>query len=124
MARSLKEWIGKTDDAKIPDRVRVRVFISHTGFCSSCKRKVGAGVAWQCDHIWPLILGGEHRETNLQVLCGECHKAKTAKDVEVKAKVYAIQKRHLGLKKPKGRPMLGTKRSGIRRRMDGTVERR
>jgi 5-methylcytosine-specific restriction enzyme A len=122
VARSVKEWIGRTNDDKIPDRVRVRVYHLSGGHCATCTQRTT--LSWECDHILSLINGGEHRESNLQVLCGGCHKEKTAEDVAVKAKTYAIQKRHLGLKKSKGRPIPGTKRSGLRRRMDGTVERR
>ena len=124
MARSVEEWIGRTDDAAIPDRVRIRVFLRCSGRCAGCTRILGAGLDWQCDHKIPLINSGGHRESNLQILCVDCHKQKTGADVAVKAKAYAIQKRHLGLKKPKGRPMPGTKRSGWKRKISGEVVRR
>ena len=40
----------------------------------------------QCDHIVPICLGGaEFDEDNLQTLCIECHKKKTAEDMKVLA---------------------------------------
>ena len=82
------------------------------------------GLRAEFDHMIPLILGGEHRESNLTLLCHECHAAKTKLDVKLKAKVARVRQRNLGIKKRKGRPLPGTKASGWRKRMDGTVERR
>jgi len=81
------------------------------------------GEAWDCDHRIALINGGGHRESNLFLILKEHHKAKTALDVAEKAKIYAVRKKHLGLKKSK-RPMIGSKASGWKRKMDGTWERR
>ena len=120
--RSVQEWIGKSDDEAVPPRVRIRVFERYKGKCAKCDQRIL--VNWTCDHIHALINGGENRENNLQPLCRRCEPAKTADDVAEKSKVYRKKLSHLGLKKPKGRPMAGTKRSGLRKRMDGTVERR
>ena len=97
--RTVPEWIGKTDDAAIPARVQVRVFAAAEGKCVVCKNARAKG--YECDHVIPLILGGEHRESNLQLLCKPCHKAKSRLDVKLKAKVARVRKRHLGLKKPR-----------------------
>ena len=96
--REVPEWIGQNDDAKIPDRVKIRVYCKADGKCAVCKLSILSG---QYDHIIPLVLGGEHRETNLQWLCKPCHKSKTALDVKLKAKVARVQKRHIGIKKPR-----------------------
>ena len=122
MSRSVPEWIGKTDDSPVPAKVKVRVFSRSHGRCKRCSRLITAAILWECDHTIALINGGENRESNLQILCEFCHTGKTASDVGIKAKTYAIQKRHLGLRKPKGRPMPGTRRSGIRKRLSGKVE--
>lgn len=96
--RSVPEWIGRTDDVKIPDRVRIRVYHKAKGKCAVCTLTTLSG---QYDHIIPLVLGGEHRETNLQWICVPCHKAKTVLDVKLKAKVARVRKRHIGIKKPR-----------------------
>lgn len=98
--RSIPEWRGRTDDTPIPDRVKDRVFEKFEGYCPKCSRELRPG-QWQCDHVIPLILGGQHAESNLQPLCtSPCHSAKTALDVKLKAKVARVRKRHLGLRKP------------------------
>lgn len=97
MSRMVAEWRGKTDDAAIPARVKLRVYDAAKGRCVVCTLTADAN---ECDHIVPLILGGEHREGNLQLLCKPCHKAKTRLDVKLKAKVTRVRKRHLGIRKP------------------------
>ena len=93
MSRSLPEWIGKTDDAAIPPRVKDRIAQRSDDCCVKCTRKVGGALRAEFDHATPLILGGEHRESNLQLLCHECHRAKSAVDVKIKAKVARVRKK-------------------------------
>ena len=125
MSRSTDEWIGKHDDAAIPLRVKERVARASGDLCVKCDRKVGEKLRPEFDHITPLILGGQNRESNIQLLCHECHGAKTKLDVKLKAKVARVRtKLSLGIKTAKGRPMPGSRASGLRKRMDGTVERR
>lgn len=110
MSRELPEWIGRTDDSAIPDRVKLRVYHKAKGHCAAC------GLHWlngQYDHVIPIILGGANRESNLQFLCVPCHAGKTKLDVKLKAKVARVRKRHLGIKKPR------TIRSW--RRFDGSI---
>ena len=46
---------------------------------------------WTVDHIIPIAIGGEEfDEANLQVLCPDCNKVKTAKDM----KLIALQRRN------------------------------
>lgn len=93
MSRSLPEWIGKTDDAAIPPRVKDRIAQRSGDCCVKCTRKIGGALRTEFDHATPLILGGEHRESNLQLLCHECHRAKSAIDVKIKAKVARVRKK-------------------------------
>lgn len=124
MARRTREWIGKTDDTKVPAHVRLRIFRREGGVCHLSGRKIAAGEEWHLDHKTPLRDGGEHRETNLSPALAGPHRSKTAKEATDRAKVDRIAAKHIGIRKPKGRPMPGTKASGIRIRMDGTTERR
>jgi 5-methylcytosine-specific restriction enzyme A len=125
VSRSTKEWIGKTDDTPIPDRVKLRVFLRHNGKCQcGCGRKIISGQAWQCDHRIALINGGSHRENNLVPLLLECHKNKTKADVAEKSVTYHKRKAHLGIAKSKYPPIMGSKRSGWKRKMDGSWVRR
>lgn len=124
MVRSVPEWIGKTDDTPIPDRVRVRVFERHHGICYLSGRPIRAGEQWHCDHIIALINGGGHREFNLAPVLTEPHKAKSLDDVALKSKIYRKKTAFLGLKKRKGRPMPGSKASGLKKGFDGIVRKR
>ena len=123
MSRSVPEWRGKTPDTAIPPRVKVRVFERASGHCQECGVKIRQGMVWECDHVISLINGGENAETNLQCLCGPCHALKTRGNVAEKATLAKKRKKALGVSKRRGRPMPGTKASGIRKRMNGDIER-
>ena len=123
MSRSLPEWKGKTDDTPVPPRVRLRVFNRYLGVCYLSGKTIRIGDAWEIEHIVALSNGGEHRESNMAPALVEPHKAKTKRDRAVKAKTDRVRKKHFGIRKRQSRPMPGTRASGIRKRMDGTVER-
>lgn len=123
MPRSVPEWVGKTDDTKVPPRVRERVFRRQQGICPYCNIPMWPGAIFQADHRIALINGGQNRENNLVVVHTNCHRLKTDRDVAEKAKVARVRQKHLGIKR-NSKPMPGSKRSGWRKRMDGTVERR
>ncbi len=97
MTRSTPEWIGASDDAKIPMRVRLRVFERHGGQCHISGRLIRAGEAWECDHVVALCNHGEHRESNLAPALADLHRQKTARDVAEKATVYRKRAKHLGI---------------------------
>lgn len=121
--RSLKEWIGKTHDTRVPDRVRLRVFERCGGICHISGRRIRPGERWELEHVIALVNGGEHREHNLAPALVVPHRDKTRQDVAEKAMIYRKRAKHLGLKKSK-RPMPGSRASGFKRRMDGTVVKR
>jgi 5-methylcytosine-specific restriction endonuclease McrA len=99
MSRSVPEWIGRDDDQRIPDYVKDRVANKAELYCQHCRRQVGGKLRAEFDHETPLILGGQNRESNIQLLCHECHRAKTKLDVKLKAKVARARKRHIGIKR-------------------------
>lgn len=101
MSRAVAEWIARNDDTAIPARVKDRVSMKSMDCCVKCTRKTGNGLKGEFDHIIPLILGGRHAESNLQLLCVECHAGKSRLDVKLKAKVARVRQRNLGIRKPK-----------------------
>lgn len=115
MTREVPEWIGKTDDSKVPPRVRLRVFEREGGICHITGQKIATGEAWQLDHRIPLILGGEHRESNLFPALVEPHKRKTATEMKIKSKIARIKAKHLGIKKQ------STFSTKFKKRIDGRV---
>lgn len=58
--------------------------------CQPCKRAGRVTLATECDHVMPLCNGGSDDLVNLQAICADCHKVKSAreanggKDVRVK----------------------------------------
>lgn len=122
MSRELPEWIGKTDDSPVPDRVKARLFERAQGRCQKCTRKLFPS-EWDADHIVAIINGGQNRESNLQVLCNDpCHTKKTREDVKVKAITYRKKKANIGLRKKSRFP--GSRTSKWKKKLDGTVVRR
>ena len=101
MSRTTQEWIGATDDAAIPARVRLRVYEAHDGCCALTGRKIGTGDKWDVDHRIALANGGQHRESNLQPVLVEAHREKTRQDVKTKAKIARVRKKHLGIQQSK-----------------------
>lgn len=125
MARTVAEWIGKTDDTKVPSRVKMRVFERFKRACAKCGIKLVPGIAWDADHIKAIINGGENREANLQPLCLKvCHKPKTVADLAQKSADYQTRLSHLGPKKKTGRGFQTNRNGRFKKKMDGTVVRR
>lgn len=94
--RSVEEWIGSSPDAKVPDRVKDRIFVRNKGRCHLSGIVIRPGDAWEVEHIKPLALGGEHRESNMAPALVDAHKAKTALEKSLIAKVDRMRRKHLG----------------------------
>ncbi len=101
--RSVPEWHGATPDTRAPTKVRIRVFDAHGGRCYVTGRKIAAGEAWDLDHVKPIHLGGENRETNLAPISKAAHREKSAAELTVKAKTDRIRAKHLGVRTPSRR---------------------
>ena len=97
MARSTKEWIGKTDDHRAPKKVRDRLRDKHPN-CYLCTRPfVDGGGKVALDHVKALINGGENRESNLRPVHIKCHAEKTRADVAEKVRVAAKRQAARGI---------------------------
>ncbi len=127
MARTVKEWWGKTDDSSAPPRVRLRVLerfeFRCDGVLADGTTRCGLpliGKRWTCDHKIALINGGENRESNLHPLGDDCcNPLKNAADVAEKSITYRKKLSNYGVRKAKGRPMRGTRASGIKKPFNG-----
>jgi 5-methylcytosine-specific restriction protein A len=91
MARAIEEWVELDHDKPIPRRVKIRVADRADYRCKNCGVRIYRG--GQIDHVRALINGGEHRESNLQLLCRNCHAAKSNRDISEKSKIYQTKKR-------------------------------
>lgn len=121
--RTVEFWVGKTDDSKIPDRVKLRIWLRCEGRCHLTGLKIGRGDAYDFDHIIALCNGGRHSEDNLAPALRAKHREKTAADVAERAKTDRIRKRDIGLTKP-SRPMPCGKASPFKKLFSGEVVRR
>lgn len=109
--------------------VKIAAFLRADGRCegtlddgSRCPTKLTPG-KFEYDHDNPDGLTGEPTLENCVVLCSSCHSTKTKTDRQRIDKAKRQQAAHVGAKTRKSRPLPGTKASGIRKRMNGTIER-
>lgn len=104
MSRVVPEWIGKTPDSKIPDRVKLRVRQREDDVCYLSGRKITASDQVDYDHRIALINwtgeGHGNRESNIYPVIRAKHREKTKQDVAEKAKSDAVRKKHLGIRPP------------------------
>lgn len=103
---------------------RAKLFLAHEGRCHLCGLKIRDGERWEASHIIALELGGADDETNLAPAHHRCHRTQTAEvDIPAIAKSNRVRARAIGAHRPQ-RPMPGSRASGLKKRMDGTVVRR
>lgn len=108
---------------EFPKSVRFSAIKRCKGFCEGCNAVLRAA-QFDFDHDLPAEFGGEATLENCKVLCKTCHRTKTSKtDIPAIAKSNRVRNRHLGIRKS-SRPMPGSRASGWKRKLNGTVERR
>ena len=99
MSRAVPEWKGKTPDSKVPGAVKLRILNAAGGKCYLSGLPIGSK-PWHVEHVKPLSMGGENRETNLKPALVDAHKEKTKKEASIRAKADAIAKRAAGITAP------------------------
>ncbi len=126
-----------TDRMEIPKRVKLIVWIRAGGqtalgvSCEGCNLRLGKK-PFHYDHDkpeWLQTASKEEREAinpeDVKLLGVECcHKPKTAVEAGERAKDYAVLEKEARVRAKPGRPLPGTKASGLRKKMNGEVERR
>lgn len=65
------------------DRERIRR--RDKGLCQECLRNGRASIGHQVDHIVPLSAGGSDTDGNKELLCLDCHKAKSRAERRARA---------------------------------------
>lgn len=100
--RSVPEWIGKSADSAIPDRVKLRICIREGMRCYLTGRKLRAG-EYDFEHVIPLAMwageGHGNRESNIRLAYRPAHREKTKDDRKALAKSDRVRKKHLGIRK-------------------------
>ncbi|MDX0250248.1 HNH endonuclease [Sinorhizobium meliloti] len=115
--RSVPEWIGRTDDNMPTDACKRRILDRQGWKCAITDQEFRDGVKAEFDHIVPLWLGGENRESNLQAITKKAHQAKTATEATVRSKVNANQLKRVAAKSKSGRGF----NKQFKRKMNGDV---
>lgn len=62
------------------DKLRLFILKRDNGLCQPCIKQGRVTRATQVDHIVQKKSGGTDEESNLQAICSECHKQKTARE--------------------------------------------
>lgn len=115
----------ETKRLKFSKKQRLELFVKHEGRCYLCEMTIRPGEAWDVEHVLAVALGGGNDSDNLRPVHAnaKCHKAKTKADIGMIRKADRIKAKHFGAAKSKG-SIPGSKGSGWKRKMDGTVVRR
>ncbi len=108
------------DRRSISKKRRAQICLAQDGKCFVCGDPLKVG-KFEIDHRQALVHGGDDADDNLAALCTNCHTAKTRADVQANAKV---QRLIYGGRTRKGPPMQGSRASGLKKHMDGSVSRR
>lgn len=117
MPRSTKEWHGKTDDSMPPPSVRDRIKQRDNNRCQECGIEIRTG--GHLDHAVALILGGENRETNLRLLCRNCHGAKTKDDTREKSVAFRKRSKLTGISSKKEKTLKKKVNGEVMMKVDG-----
>ena len=76
------------------DKIRKQAMDRDTWLCQPCRRKGKLTPAKECDHIMPKFKGGKDQLSNLQAICTDCHKDKTAQEA-AEAQGHTIRARRV-----------------------------
>lgn len=102
-------------------RVKLQAWDRCGGRCEcGCGQKIHGDAEY--DHIIECAIGGDNSLENCRVLRRRCHAEKTDERRFEIVKSIRIREKNAGIRKPKGRPLPGTKRSGIKKKLNGDVE--
>lgn len=106
---------------EFPAKVKAQAALRADGKCECCEARLSVGNV-HYDHVTPDALGGEPVLENCECLCKTCHKDKTTKeDVPRIAKAKRQRAKHLGTTARSKAILPGSKGSGWKKRLDGSV---
>ena len=113
-----------TSRPSLSAKKRREVFEYWHGICHITGRKIDPEMDdWDVEHVIPRWAGGEDTLENMRPALNEPHVEKTKKEASERAKGTRIINKRQKMQRSKN-PMNGSKASGWKRKMDGTVVRR
>ncbi|TXN24006.1 HNH endonuclease [Methylobacterium sp. WL9] len=121
------ENVGTTRRKPLTASQKLALYDEQKGICPLCGLFMVAGKKLIDEHLRPLGLGGTNDFGNRAIVHEACADAKThgpRGDIARIADAKAQKRAALGFKTRKGRPMPGSRASGLKRGFDGTVTRR
>jgi hypothetical protein len=126
MAFRICEDVGTNIRGNMSPRRALSIWEQNKGVCCLCETQIdGARDDWYIEHKRALELGGADKDDrNLGPAHYRCKPTKDAADHSAAARAKRIKRRHLGIKSRKGPPIIGSRDSGWKRKMDGTLVRR
>lgn len=94
----MRQKVEATPRLSVSPARRKRVLEAHGGRCyyPGCEETHGL----EFEHVIPLWMGGKDDDSNTAPMCSPHHKAKTATDAKMRAKVKRIIKRDTEPQKP------------------------
>lgn len=117
-----------TERIEFSMKVKKQAWDRANGFCEcGCGRPFGKHpkTVPNYDHVIPAKLGGDATLGNCMCIRFDCHQTKTKEvDMPKIKKVRRSDKQRMGLKPKKRSTINGSKDSGWKRKIDGTVVRR
>lgn len=72
---------ARNDSQRRRERQRRMVHRLGNGFCAICGLYADYHTNYHCDHVVPLQFGGKNNVENMQILCIQCHKEKTSREI-------------------------------------------
>lgn len=104
---------------------RLKLFEAHGGVCVICGQAIRGGEKWIDEHVRALGLMGTNDMDNRGPAHVRCAEVKTREqDVPAIAKAKRVKAKHLGIKSAKSRPIMGSKASGWKHKVNGDWEKR
>lgn len=94
------------------------------GLCEACGLPFKGSGDIEYHHGQEAFLGGAANPDNCRVVHRACHRDITVAQRPVIDKVRRLADARMGIRRKVSRPLPGTRASGLRKRMDGTVEKR
>jgi len=122
------EYIAHTKRSKMTKPRAVKIFLARNGMCCLCHTQISTSERWFIEHPHSLALGGSDDDAELWPAHYSCKSLKDAQDAAEKAaRDKVVASGWMKADRPakaKGRPIPGSRASGLRKRMNGQVERR